>query len=251
MNREAAKTTLFLYRPGTTDALDPEISEALEYVKQDPDLGRWLEEHCAMHEAIRTKFAQIAVPAGLKEQIISERRVRTAPKRWRRIAVIAAGVATVAALIFLLPTLFKTPAEDTFEHFRGNMVGIAQNLYRMDLLTNDLVQIRRYIAGQHAPAPSPLPAGLLNAEVAGCAVEEWQNTRVTMICFRTGKPLATGRLSDLWLFVIDRDRVLEPPTIASPQFQQVDKLITASWTQGSRTYVLATEGDDQLLRKFL
>ena len=35
MNRDEAKTILLLYRPGTADAGDPEISAALALAKQD------------------------------------------------------------------------------------------------------------------------------------------------------------------------------------------------------------------------
>ena len=79
MNRDEAKTILLLYRPGTADADDPQIAEALALAKQDPELARWLEEHCARQEALRAKFRQITVPAGLKEQIISEQAARSKP----------------------------------------------------------------------------------------------------------------------------------------------------------------------------
>ena len=72
MNRNEAKTILLLYRPGTTDAGDPEIAGALALAKQDPELTRWLAEHCARQEAVRAGFRKITAPAGLKEQIISE-----------------------------------------------------------------------------------------------------------------------------------------------------------------------------------
>jgi len=70
VNRDEAKTILLLYRPGTADANDPQIAGALELAKQDPELTRWLVEHCARQEAVRAGFRKITAPAGLKEQII-------------------------------------------------------------------------------------------------------------------------------------------------------------------------------------
>ena len=66
MNRDEAKNFLLLYRPGTADADDPQIAGALALAKRDPELARWLEEHCARQEALRAKFREITVPEGLK-----------------------------------------------------------------------------------------------------------------------------------------------------------------------------------------
>jgi len=72
-----------------------------------------------------------------------------------------------------------------------------------------------------------------------------------MICFRTGKPLPPGEQSDLWLFVIDRDLVKNAPSAGPPQLAKVNQLITATWTQGDKLYLLGTEGDEQTIRKLL
>jgi len=72
-----------------------------------------------------------------------------------------------------------------------------------------------------------------------------------MICFRTGKPLPPGQQADLWLFVADRASMKGAPDAASPQFAKVNQLVTATWSQDGKLYLLATEGDEQVLRKFL
>jgi hypothetical protein len=72
-----------------------------------------------------------------------------------------------------------------------------------------------------------------------------------MLCFRSGQPLPPGRQSDLWLFVVDGSTVRNGPASSSPAITQVSKLMTASWTQDGKTYILAAAGDEQFLRKFL
>jgi hypothetical protein len=72
VNHDEAKNILLLYRHGTADADDPQIAGALALAQRDPELARWLEEHCARQFVLREKFRQIAAPAGLREQIISE-----------------------------------------------------------------------------------------------------------------------------------------------------------------------------------
>ena len=98
MTSDEAKQTLTLYRPATTDRNDPEIAEALVLAQRDPELANWLEQHCALHAAIRTKFKQIVVPEGLKEQILSERKSYLSRRVKRRKLVFA----TVALSLLLL-----------------------------------------------------------------------------------------------------------------------------------------------------
>ena len=251
MNRDEAKTILLLYRPGTADAGDPEIARALELARQDPELTRWLAEHCARQEALRAGFRQITAPAGLKEQIISEQAAQERTISWRQSAVLVAA-AIVAALVVLAPLWFQHRGnEDTFAIYRSRMAGVALRGYTMDLATNNPAQVRAYLAQNHAPSDYVLPTPLGKTAVTGCAIEDWQGAKVSMICFRTGRPLPPGEQSDLWLFVIDRSTVKNAPPMGSRQFVQVNKLMTVTWTQGDTLYVLGMEGDEQTLRQYL
>lgn len=96
-----------------------------------------------------------------------------------------------------------------------------------------------------------MPAGLQKAVVTGCAIEGWQNTKATMICFRTGKPLPLGEQGDLWLFVVDRASLKDAPPPGPPKIAAVNRLITAVWTQGDKVYLLGTQGDGQAIRQYL
>jgi hypothetical protein len=70
MNCSEAKEVLLLYRPGTADAADPQIAEALELAGRDPELRRWFDQHRAFQKAVRAKFQQIEVPAHLKTSLL-------------------------------------------------------------------------------------------------------------------------------------------------------------------------------------
>ena len=72
MNANEAKSILLLYRPGTADAEDPQIAEALALAQREPELTNWLDAQTARQRALREKFRQSTAPAGLMEQIISE-----------------------------------------------------------------------------------------------------------------------------------------------------------------------------------
>ncbi|HKW30258.1 MAG TPA: hypothetical protein VJT54_13055 [Verrucomicrobiae bacterium] len=252
MNRDDAKDILLLYRSGTADAADPQITEALALVKQDTELARWFGEHSARQEVLRAKFRQIPVPAGLKEQIISERRAQEKIIVWRRNIVLTA-VAAVIVVSLILATFWLQPqaSDNALAIYQSRMVGAALRGYAMDLATNNPAQIRAYLAQNHAPADYVLPAPLEKVAMTGCAIQSWQGVKVSMICFRTGKTLPPGQAGDLWLFVIDRSLVKNAPAAGPPQLARVNQLITATWSQGDKLYLLGTAGDEQTIRHLL
>jgi hypothetical protein len=260
MNDEEAKKTLAMYRPGTADQDDPRFKEALERAKQssphgqgdaDHELGRWFQEHCSSYLSVRKKFLDIPVPEGLKDKILRE---VTPPARniiiFRPIVFLKA--AAVLALCLGLVALYRHPQsrEDEFSTYQSRMVRTALQLYGM-VPGRDLQTINMFLAGHKAPTDYVLPQGVSKAQPVGCAVLEWQGQPVSMLCFRSGQPLPPGRQSDLWLFVVDGSTVRNGPASPSPAIAKVSKLMTASWTQYGKTYILAAAGDEQFLRIFL
>lgn len=255
MNRDEIKQILLLYRPGTSDAGDPEVAEALALARQNPELSQWLEEHQARQDVLQKKFRQFPIPADLKEQIISEQaaRAKAASRREKMMGVAAVTIIIVALIsvgIFLLPPAKPKPAPNTLAGYQGQMVDAALSGYNMHLSTN-ADQIQSFLAKNQAPSDYVLPAGLQKTALIGCAIQDWQGSRASMICFRTGKPLPPGQQSDLWLLVIDQSAVNGASAVNAPQFAPVNGLITATWTQDGKLYFLATQGDQQTIQKFL
>ena len=245
MNVNEAKTILLLYRPGTEDAL--------ALAKVNPELTHWLEAHCYRQMVVKKKFRQIPIPTGLKEQIISEQAAleKSIIGRSKHF-----GLATVTAVLLLLGMLeyFWPPQrsqDDTLIIYRNQMISIALRGYGMDLTTNNPVTIHRHLAQCQAPADFELPPALQQVALAGCAIENWQDKKVSMICFRTAKLLPPGEQSDLWLFVAERSTVAVANVSSTPQLKKVNRLITATWTQGDKIYLLGTEGDEHTIRQYL
>src|SRR5215469_7832190 len=94
MTDNQAKEILKLYRPGTADAEDASFAEALALCERNPELKNWFTQHCALYSALRAKFKQIPVPEGLREQIVSERKVHTVPA-WQKAVLLVGAVAVV------------------------------------------------------------------------------------------------------------------------------------------------------------
>jgi hypothetical protein len=74
---------------------------------------------------------------------------------------------------------------------------------------------------------------------------------VSLICFRTGKPLRPGESSDLWLFVVDRNSLPDAPRSKTPKLAKVNRLMTATWAEGDKVYLLGVAGDEQTIRAYL
>lgn len=241
MTPQQAKQSLLTYRPWLDEAPSPEVAEALALCCSDRELAAWFEQHCALQHKIRAGFKQIAIPEGLKEQIVSEHRAQQNAAWWRnpRLLATAAVVAILISFASLLWRLPRSQPEDlSLAGFRSRVVKTALRAYDMDLETNDVTQVRAYLAQQSTHPDYVLPTKLQKTETVGCAALTWQGKSVAMVCFRTGKPLAPGQKSDLWLFVIDRKNLPDAAGPA-PEFAAVSKLSTATWASGEKLYVLA------------
>ena len=259
MNRDEAKSILLLYRHGTADADDPQIAAALAVARNDAELADWLEMHCAKQVVLSEKLRRITVPAGLKEQIISERSKKqpvvsenVVPVSFWQRKITPFQLAAVLFLAALLATLWLNRGErdDTLAIYQNQMAGVALRGYGMDVTTNDAVTIRAYLAKNRAPADFVLPRALQQVSLAGCAIEGWQDVKVAMVCFRTSLA-APDASSDLWLFVVNRSAVKKLPAGNEPKFSQVNQMATVTWIEGDKLYLLGMVGDAATLKKYL
>ena len=136
----------------------------------------------------------------------------------------------------------ETP--DRFANFQTRMVSQVLREYRMDLVTNDMQQIRQFMAQRGAPADYDVPQGLEHLQLTGGGLLKWRNHPVSMVCFDRGDKQM------LFLFVMKRSGVKDPPP-ETPRVTRVHQMVTASWTRGDNTYVLAGPEDPDFVRKYL
>ena len=243
MTPSQAKEILLLYRPGTADAEDPQVVAAVGVARQDPELARWFERHCAFQNAMRAKLRQIEVPMHLKAALLAQQKIVPPPIWWQRPVWLSAAA---AVLLFLgLAGLWLKPANpDRLANFQARMVSTALREYRMDLVTNDMRQLRQFIAGKGAPAEYQLTKGLEKLQLTGGGCLQWRSHPVAMVCFNRGDDQM------LFLFVMKRSALKDPPA-ETPQVAKVTELQTVSWTRGEYTYVLMGPEEPQFLRKYL
>ncbi len=251
MNSPEAREILALFRPGTADEQDPSFYQARQLAKTDPDLARWFEQHCQAYLVLRRQLQAIPIPPGLREQILSERKIQRPlfQSYWGPLLAVAA----VVALLIGIESGFwplRNPA-DRYSAYRKRMTESALRIYSMDLTAPDMASVRNFLQEKNAPTDFSLPAGLQTAAVAGCMVSSWQGGPVSMICFKSGRPLSSGDQSDLWLFVTDRKTVPNAPPPGPPVFARVNKATTAAWSDDHKSYLLAAVGDEAFIRKYL
>ncbi|MGO8699545.1 MAG: hypothetical protein ACLQVY_17725 [Limisphaerales bacterium] len=251
MNREEAKQILALYRPGTADEQDPSFQEALQFAQDQPEMTLWFQEHCESYLVLRRKLRAVPVPSGLKERILSERKIRRGlfERYWAPLLAAAAALVLMAGISFWPGTSHRVDAGHAA--YRKRMTETGLRGYAMDLSTSDPSQVRRFLKMKNAPADYTLPAGLQKTELAGCAVLHWQGAPVSMVCFKTGRVLPPGNQSDLWFFVADRNAVPKAPSPGAPVIARVNKATTASWSDEKKNYLLAAVGDEAFLEKYL
>jgi hypothetical protein len=244
MNSQRAREILAMYRPGVDDADDPLVAEALAQSRHDPDLTRWLEQQQAIDAALGRKFKQISVPEGLEQDILAERKIVRPAIWWQRpVLLVAAAAAVVLAVV--AGYWWRTAEPQNFVSYRQTMARLVSGEYKMMLETNDLNAVRQFLAANHSPANYVLTAEMQKLPAEGCALINWHGRPVSLVC------LDRGADNDLFLFVANRSALPDTPADPKPQFARVGPMTTASWTVGDTSYVLASKGGEDDLRKFL
>jgi hypothetical protein len=259
VNSEQAKAILQHYRP-TVDAADPHFREALEQVQHDPALAQWFTEHCTSYEAVRRTLHQTPVPAGLREAILQAHGQRHPAGRWPQPALLAPAV--VVAIIVITVIAYGvyrhraavTPPRD-FAAYLQTMTRVAAGRYMMAIETAEPDVLRHYLATAHAPTDYALPRGLRVLRLEGGLVVEWFGHKVAMLCFAQDDEEPHDKDTkddhDAWFFVVSRTALPDAPASEAPQFAPTHGLITASWSRGDKTYMLATRGAQATLERLL
>jgi len=255
---EEAKEALLRYRPGRPSGEDPSVEEAKAACERDEALRAWFEEHCRLQVAVKDGFRSILPPAGLKEQIISERRAALYTEKtggWKRSRVVQfTGVALLTLVVWgVMSQRWGGGGEETsLAGYRKRMVGFALRTYSMELKTSKIEDIRQHLARRSFPSAFRLPPSVLEVPVVGCGSTRWQDAKVSMICFLRGEPpLASGVESDLWMFVMDGPNMKGRPRDQEIVVEKVNRLWTATWEKDGKLYLLATPGEEADLRRWL
>ena len=241
MNNEEAKLILQAYRADGQDASDPRFREALEQVQRDPELAQWFANERALDSRIGTKFREsMPAPAGLKAQLLAQRKIVRPMIWWQRPAVryaMAACFALIATIAVWFGFLHEGVIQargNTFADYRDTMADFTGNkLKRLEFRTRDVAEVQRWLAAKDSVAELTFPKGLEGKPSLGCRVLDWNGQKVSLVCYEL------SNRKKVHFLAVDSS-IFENAPGGSPEFHQADGVTTASWSRNGKTYVVAS-----------
>ncbi len=246
MDEQQARLILQAYQAGVADD-EPEVAEALEMAKRDPELGRWFAEEQAFDQAMASQLEAIPAPLGLKTRLLAQAAAtETArPQRWSWVVKLAGA----AALLFLLAQLVglfrpaSTPRA-IISDFSSEMVSFIRISPRLEMSSDELGVINQWL-GEHQIGPVAVPKHLAALEPVGCRILSFRGQKVTLICFeRTDEGYAH-------LFVVNRSALPEMKPGAKPIVAQEGEWSTATWIEHDSVYMVTSKGGPEAVEHFL
>ena len=243
MDGRQAREILSLYRPGSTVSPDPAMAEALDLVRRDPDLAAWFGLHCAAQTPAPAHLRDLPVPEALKHPVAAEPAAKRRRMGSRHSALLLA--ATVTVFIIFICFSFSSQNEYTFNLFRDRIVRMAQRSYPIKMVTSNPAQIREYFRTNGVSLDYVLSTNLEKLPGKGGAVFPWHNHPVSLLW------LHSDENKDLYLFMANRQDIPTAPVPGKPQYNKIGRLMTVSWSDAERVYVLTGPYDAASLQKYL
>ncbi|MBL9131674.1 MAG: hypothetical protein JNG86_10770 [Verrucomicrobiaceae bacterium] len=238
MNREEAKLEL----DATTLRPQDASAEARELLQSDAELREWHAKRTAFDEKVADTLAA-SIPAGLKESILQRAKQpqRRSGVRWIAPVILTAAVACIAgAWLLLWPVHGGMPAWQA--DAMAEVTKLEYGMGRLDDRAPTLDELKAMLVATNSPAPEALPAALAATRTFGCKRITVDGKAATIICFRIGE----GR-QEAHLVVVDAANASPP----SPKLEQSKNWSLASWSAGTKTYMLATTQGAAELRRLL
>lgn len=233
MDRREAKEILSRSQPGEF-ATDPKLGEALELARRDPQLAEWFAKYRAAQAG---SPGEVASPPGTipdEEHLI--------PRNRPALAMI--GITALALLVIVLASLLR-PKPDPFTSYRNRMARLVQRSFPMTSTATNQVQLREYLRANGWPFDFTMPRNLEKLPGKGGAVFTWHGFPVALM------GLDAGSNTNLYLFLIRRSAFENVPVERKPEFARIGNLLTATWADADKIYLLAGPNDQSFLQSYL
>jgi len=243
MTREEARAELdaCTLRPGDASA------EARSLAAKDDDLSRWLDERSKFDQRVADVFAAPAVvPATLNAELLAAMKAATAPPapvRWRCDGR-QVWMAAAAAVVIGAGALWWNVSTPTWQDDALAAVSkIQSGEVSLDEYSTDIEALKTVLADANAPLPERLPTLVADLTSIGCRVVKVAGRPASVVCFEIGD----GHEAHLVIF--DNHNLKDAPPQKTPLYATSGEWHTASWSYGTRSYVLATQADESELKR--
>lgn len=263
MDNNEARFILQACRPGGQDADNPAFAAALEQARKCPDLRRWFEEEQAFDAAVAAKLRAVAVPAGLKAEILTGGKVlKMPPFRQRRKWLAAACAAALAIIAGVWLGREGSHAKQQggkpsppsglpqFAAYHEDMTDFLNKIGFLSYEGGQMDKLRRFLAKHQGHSEFVLPSPLDGKPSVGCRVLDWRGRKVTLVCFYL-RPDGSPGVEELHLLVINRSDLCDPPSENMPQFAERGRWQTASWSDKRHSYILAGLAEGNYLKRYV
>lgn len=247
MNRDEAQRLLdaTTLRPQDGDA------EARALAETDPVLKQWLAQRSAFDERVAEAFDAIPAPVRAPQDLLRAMQAEAAKARpsplkgpWPWLALAAALLLTVypATLLF---NAFGPQTKDWQGEALAKVMLIQKGVMRLEHEGPRMETLKPLLAQVGALSPGDMPSSLLKTKTFGCRVIQVAGKPATVICFDIG----SGEEAHLVVMNMDHGEGL--PSQQQPLLAQHDGWNTASWSDGTRHYMLVTTARAEKLMKLL
>jgi hypothetical protein len=261
MDKTEAKLLLQACRSnGQDDALQA-FAEALALVERDPELKAWWNAQRAFDRAVSAKLNEIPLPADLHATILAGRKIEQMTPRFdfTNWLAFAATIAVCVGLGFHflngpvpssavtsplahndLPTAQPLPSHD---YETGVFAFLDSDSISLAMSSPDHDEVAAWLKQRNSPTGT-IPSKMATLPTAGCQTFAVHGHTVSLICFS----LAGGGYAHL--FIVEKQALTDPPG-NSPEFSHAGAWATAAWSDGTHSYLLATQSDPDKLKQLL
>ena len=244
MESNNAKYILRSIRPNGKDDADPQFREALETATTDETLGAWLVNEHAASRALSEKLSEIPVPHDLRAKILAGARCSSPTRRSRtpQWLAIAALVIISTASIFLWSNQPTWSGPKTFAAFQVDMSSYLESFFLLDLQTDNLDEVRDWLASKHGFTDYEIPAALAAHPSVGCEIIDWHDAKIALICFDVNGEL-------VHLFVSPDNSFPGAGETTVPNVKMAGKWACADWHENEKNYLVLTQGTESFLNE--
>ncbi len=208
--------------------------------ESDPELGAWLERRTAFDEQIADALAA-SIPAGLRESILQNAR----PSAKRAVRWVLPALAAAAAAVAIAWTMLRPVSSDMPVWQAESLAAVTKVEFGVSKVhpSGDLETIKKMLVADHSPTPDHLPGTVGAMPVRACKCIQIVGHAASIICFE----IEPGK--EAHLVVVDNTGMTDLPPQLQPQFKACKNWNTVSWSDGKKTFLLATKADVAALKK--
>ncbi|MDA7916242.1 DUF3379 domain-containing protein [Verrucomicrobia bacterium] len=246
MDKNEAKLILGSLRPGGQDDEDPQAKEALLVAAADPDLSAWLAKERELDSLIAGKLNDVPVPEGLRDTILAGGASNMVRPRFQ-VHEMLAWAAVLVLLITLGVTQLRQKDQSEFASYHVDMVDMLNGVKKLDMQSQNVGEIKTWLTSGQGPGEFDMPGRLEQLSGLGCKVINWNGEKVALICFKDPSNVIHDTVH---LIVMHKSALSIAPPEDAPVFASLNNVVTASWSAGEHSYILAGHGQENFLGKY-